>query len=273
MVEEKEEKEEIVETPEESKEEVEVEDSVVQQLEDLGKDKKDRGIQSKSKLKTEMMKKQRHFLVLGGKPKMNKSVICQSIAKDLGFKLVETEQKPYYFKNYNKQVRVTTFSDLLTEVLNTREPIVIDSITKPYQDAMAITPWQHKSKLVESLREIASHIQDYGGIVVAHGQIKTVINDDVYGEGDENTIPEVEFVVTGNQSWLYRTTGLVIVGRHVLSNKKRILVDGNHIPRRLFEIEVVKGTNGEPVVSGKGYEYIKYLLGNSMEMLISKGSK
>jgi len=268
-------------------EEVEVVDEVKEKVQELSEDdikdlaeqdyredKGKMGIKSKSRLLEQLRKKKRHTLLLGGKSMLGKSIITQSIAKELGFRLIETEDKPFYFGGYKNQIHVETWDELKREVFATREPMVIDSITKLYQDVMAVTPWQESRFIINDMMMMINHVRLFGGFITVHGETKTIRNDDVGIGGGENTIPEVEFRVDGNQRWLYRKTGLIIIGKHVLSSKKRLLIEGNHIPRRVFEVEITKNPkNGEPIVSGKGYEYIKYLLNNSMEMLIQKGSK
>ena len=267
-------------------EEVEVVDEVKEKVQELSEDdikdlaeqdyredKGKMGIKSKSKLLDQLRKKKRHTLLLGGKSMLGKSIITQSIAKELGFRLIETEDKPFYFGGYKNQIHVETWDELKREVFSTREPMVIDSITKLYQDVMAVTPWQESRFIINDMMMMINHVRLFGGIIVAHGQTKTIRNDDIGSGSPEGTTPEIEFVVEGNQRWLYRKTGLVIIGKHVLSSKKRMLFEGNHIDRKVYEVEIKKGVKGEPIVTGKGYEYLKYLLNNSMEILIQKGSK
>jgi len=266
-------------------EEVEVVDEVIEQVQELSdedikdlaeeNDRSERkgkmGVQSKSKLLEQLKKKKRHTLVVGGKSMLGKSILSHTLAKDLGFRLIETEGKAFYYK-YNNQIQVETWDELKREVLNTREPMVIDSITIPYQDIMAVTPWEQSRFIIADMLMMVKHIKLFGGLIVAHGETKVIRNDDVGGQ--DNTVPQIEFKLEGNQRWIYRKTGLVIIGKHVLPTHRRLLFEGNFIPRSIYEMEMKKNQKtGEPIVSGKGYQYLKYLLGNSLEILIQKGSR
>lgn len=194
------------------------------------------------------------LIVICGDAKRGKSILSQHIANELNFKIFETEYARPYFK---KVEHITDLNELKKAVLSTHEPILIDSISDPYQSAMNKVPYYETSPIISDVKDILKHTRKYGGIIVSHGKFIETPIDTL--NRDKSYIPQGEYELYGNKMLSFVYDGIVVVGTGRTPNERSILTYGRHMKRQIRDF-TISGSESKPSIEGNAVNYLLNLL-------------